>query len=275
MFSIETCFDPKVKQILRPPTGILWRGVALDLEAVYRAKVGKTIVFWGFTSTTSDMSALDAFIPDDSPQRTLFSITAGLAADLGPYSAFPGEGELLIPAGTVFEVVNVKRFSRSASDPWPDANYYNAHCVETARSMNHPCLACKRSFQTCKFLTFYSTQQSHYCGAQGGGQPSWPARMRVPDVTPVGRTASCSSAHGCRFHASRGCCVVRLTECWRRLEYGPICVALTVIWPSHCNQSSACPRMLCRTVATPFPEVMSRDRGRAAPARDARALPAA
>ncbi len=101
-------------QILRPTAGILWRGVALDLEAVYRAKLGKTIVFWGFTSTTSDMGALDAFIPEDAPCRTVFSITASLAADLGPYSAFPGEGELMIPAGTVFEVVNVKRFTRSA-----------------------------------------------------------------------------------------------------------------------------------------------------------------
>jgi len=104
--------------MLRPTAGtILWRGVALDLEDAYRAKLGKTIVFWGFTSTTSDMSALDAFIPDDAPSRTLFSITTGLAADLGPYSAYPGEGELLLPAGNVFEVVNVKRFSRSASRP--------------------------------------------------------------------------------------------------------------------------------------------------------------
>ena len=71
-------------------------------------------MFWGFTSATSNMSALDTFIPDNSPNRTLFSITTGLAADLAPYSAFPGERELLIPAGHVFEVVNVKRFSRSA-----------------------------------------------------------------------------------------------------------------------------------------------------------------
>ena len=60
------------------------------------------------------MGALDGFIPEDAPCRTLFSITAGRAADLEPYSAFP-EGELLIPAGTVFEVVNVKRFNRSVS----------------------------------------------------------------------------------------------------------------------------------------------------------------
>ena len=101
---------------MRPTNGILWRGVGLDLEEPYSLKRGKTIVFWGFTSTTTDMGALDSFIPDDSTQRTLFSIRAGLAADLGPYSAFP-EAEVLMPAGNVFEVLNVKRFARSELPP--------------------------------------------------------------------------------------------------------------------------------------------------------------
>ena len=115
--------------------------MALDLEAVYTAKLGKTIVFWGFTSTTSDMSALDAFIPDDSPNRTLFSITTGLAADLGPYSVFPGEGEFLIPAGNVFEVVNVKRFSRLA----PTLLSVGSTPYQAPRSTNvfGYCFACK------------------------------------------------------------------------------------------------------------------------------------
>uniref|UniRef100_A0A7S0QHI7 NAD(P)(+)--arginine ADP-ribosyltransferase n=1 Tax=Cryptomonas curvata TaxID=233186 RepID=A0A7S0QHI7_9CRYP len=99
-----------MSKIMRPTTGILWRGVGLDLEAPYRLKRGRTIVFWGFTSTTTRMEALDAFIPDDSAPRTLFSISAGLAADLGPYSAYP-EAEVLMPAGNVFEVINVKKFS--------------------------------------------------------------------------------------------------------------------------------------------------------------------
>jgi hypothetical protein len=85
--------------------------VDLDLEEAYSKKKGKTVVFWGFTSTTADMSVLDTFIPESSSHRTLFSISAGLAVDLGPYSAFP-EAELLMPAGNVFEVLNVKRFSR-------------------------------------------------------------------------------------------------------------------------------------------------------------------
>jgi hypothetical protein len=67
------------------------------------------------------MSALDGFIPDDAPSRTLFSMTTRLPADLAPYSAYPGEGELLIPARNVFDVVNVERFSRSASRARVDA----------------------------------------------------------------------------------------------------------------------------------------------------------
>ena len=45
-------------------------------------------------------------------QRTLFSIKVGAAADLRAFSAFAGEEELLMPAGTVYEVLNVKRLAR-------------------------------------------------------------------------------------------------------------------------------------------------------------------
>ena len=39
----------------------------MDLESKYREKLHKTVVFWGFTSTTGSMDALDSFIPADSP----------------------------------------------------------------------------------------------------------------------------------------------------------------------------------------------------------------
>lgn len=45
-------------------------------------------------------------------QRTLFSIKAGSVADIRKYSAYAREEELLLPAGTVFEVQNVKRLAR-------------------------------------------------------------------------------------------------------------------------------------------------------------------
>ena len=60
------------KQILRDPDCTLWRGVAEDLEGRYREKLGRTVVFWGFTSTTRSMDALDAFIPQTSQQVTAY-----------------------------------------------------------------------------------------------------------------------------------------------------------------------------------------------------------
>ena len=53
-------------QVMRNPDCTLWRGVAEDLESGYRERVGQTVVFWGYTSTTRSMDALDAFIPADS-----------------------------------------------------------------------------------------------------------------------------------------------------------------------------------------------------------------
>ena len=57
-----------LEQLSKDPGCTLWQGVALDLENLYAAKIKKPVVFWGFTSTTSFMGALDAFIPTDSPQ---------------------------------------------------------------------------------------------------------------------------------------------------------------------------------------------------------------
>ena len=45
------------------PGRVLWRGVKKDLYDMYKDKVGKTVVFWGFTSSTTDMQVLDSFLP--------------------------------------------------------------------------------------------------------------------------------------------------------------------------------------------------------------------
>ena len=63
--------DHDLAQVMRDPACTLWRGVAADLEAVYKPRVGRTVVFWGFTSTTRSMDALDAFIPVTSPQARI------------------------------------------------------------------------------------------------------------------------------------------------------------------------------------------------------------
>jgi NAD:arginine ADP-ribosyltransferase len=100
-----------VAKVLIRVTRTLWRGVALDLTDMYKNKLGKTIIFWGFTSATTDMSALDTFIPLTAPHRTLFAITAKFAADLKDFSAYSQEAEILIGAGTVLKVMNVKRMA--------------------------------------------------------------------------------------------------------------------------------------------------------------------
>ena len=45
-------------------------------------------------------------------QRTLFSIKTNLAADIRMFSSFSSEEELVLPSGTVVEVLNVKRMAR-------------------------------------------------------------------------------------------------------------------------------------------------------------------
>jgi hypothetical protein len=55
-------------QVLRPVDQTLWRGVEGDLGAAYAARKGETVVFWGYTSATTDMAALDQFIPPAAPQ---------------------------------------------------------------------------------------------------------------------------------------------------------------------------------------------------------------
>ncbi len=84
-----------------------------DSHDDFKRKVGKTIVFWGYTSATTDMATLDAFLPDGSG-GTLFCIKVAYAAAVSGFSAFPDEAEMIIPAGTVMRVLNVMRRSGNA-----------------------------------------------------------------------------------------------------------------------------------------------------------------
>ena len=104
-------FNAALLKLLRPLEQHLWRGVNMDLYDMYHPKIGKKVTFWGYTSTTIDMDTLDHFISPKLPKRTLFSIRASHGADLRPFSAFPKEAEVLLPACTVLEVKNVKRMS--------------------------------------------------------------------------------------------------------------------------------------------------------------------
>ena len=88
----------------------LWRGVAGNLvkAAPGMYEVGKSFVWWGFSSTTIDMSVLmNPMFLGEKGARTLFSITAKSGRSVEKLSAIGTEKEILLPAGTFFKVENV------------------------------------------------------------------------------------------------------------------------------------------------------------------------
>jgi hypothetical protein len=92
-------------KLLRKCDRILWRGGSTDLYDQYIDKLNSKIVFWGFTSTTTDMTVIDGFLP--AVGGTIFCIQADYAASIQNFSAYSQESEMLLPAGTIFEVRNV------------------------------------------------------------------------------------------------------------------------------------------------------------------------
>jgi hypothetical protein len=84
---------------------LVFRGVKRDMRAEYRA--GETIEWWGFSSCTGTMSALEneQFL-GSSGLRTLFTIQCRNAIDIGPYSCFKKENEILLPPARQFQVIS-------------------------------------------------------------------------------------------------------------------------------------------------------------------------
>ena len=95
-----------LSKLQQPVNRNLWRGVSTDLYDLYIDKIGKTIIFWGFTSTTTDMRALKHFMPVGG---TIFCIRVQYASSVQDFSSFREEAEVLIAAGTVFRILNVYR----------------------------------------------------------------------------------------------------------------------------------------------------------------------
>ena len=84
---------------------ILWRAIKEDLHDKFKDRIGKTMVFWGFTSTTKRMQVLDEFLPDTGGSILCFKLPS--ASPVARFSAYEHESEWLIPAGTSFKVNNV------------------------------------------------------------------------------------------------------------------------------------------------------------------------
>jgi len=85
--------------------GLLWRGVNMDLKSQY--KMGQTVTWWGVSSCTSKLSVAQGFL-GTSGKRTLFEVEPRSAVSICKFSAFTGEDEYILPAGTPLKVLSVK-----------------------------------------------------------------------------------------------------------------------------------------------------------------------
>ncbi|CAF4004292.1 unnamed protein product, partial [Rotaria sp. Silwood1] len=82
----------------------VFRGVKGSIQSAY--ETGEKIIWWGFSSCTSDLSVLsnDQFL-GSTGVRTLFNIDCKTGKNIQKHSAFPQESEILLPAARCFEVV--------------------------------------------------------------------------------------------------------------------------------------------------------------------------
>ncbi|CAF1670079.1 unnamed protein product, partial [Adineta ricciae] len=89
---------------LPPLNETIYRGVKLNMSDRYVR--GETIVWWGFSSSTSHVEVLQStdFL-GKTGVRTIFNIKCESARDIRKHSYFPEESEVLVLAATQFEVM--------------------------------------------------------------------------------------------------------------------------------------------------------------------------
>lgn len=90
-----------------PPSkrSVVYRGIKKDLTRDYRK--GETIIWWGFSSCTSTMTALEneQFL-GSTGDRTFFTIECANGKDVKKYSIVPNEDEILLPPARLFQIVS-------------------------------------------------------------------------------------------------------------------------------------------------------------------------
>ncbi|CAF1206900.1 unnamed protein product [Rotaria sordida] len=85
-------------------TRTIYRGVKLNLSKSYI--MGKTVVWWGFSSCTTSLNVLQSeqFLGKKGT-RTMFHIECESGKDIQNHSFFPSEDEILLLAATQFKVI--------------------------------------------------------------------------------------------------------------------------------------------------------------------------
>eukprot|EP00415_Alexandrium_ostenfeldii_P001287 UN1287 len=82
----------------------LYRGVALDLSAQYKAS--SKVTWWAVSSCTKDLSVANSFGAGSS-KSTLFIVEAKTGVGIKEFSEYKGEEEFVLAPGTQFKVDRV------------------------------------------------------------------------------------------------------------------------------------------------------------------------
>ncbi|CAF1104130.1 unnamed protein product [Adineta steineri] len=84
----------------------VFRGVKLDLSKQFEED--ETFIWWGFSSCTTSIKVLQSeqFLGKEGT-RTMFTIHCNSARDIRKHSYFPSEDEVLLLAGTEFQVKGI------------------------------------------------------------------------------------------------------------------------------------------------------------------------
>ncbi|CAF0989020.1 unnamed protein product [Adineta steineri] len=84
--------------------GVVWHAVKQNLRDQY--KRGERGVWWGVSSMAMDPQILESYIQKTGP-RTVFTVECKNGKDIGQYSQFPDEKEVMLMPGFYYEVTSV------------------------------------------------------------------------------------------------------------------------------------------------------------------------
>jgi len=88
----------------------VYRGVSKNLVLIYPEiySIGKTITWYGFTSTTTSIGNVQDFLGNE--ESTIFCINGCLSGRLiQKFSGRPNEEEVIIPPGSRFTIVSIMK----------------------------------------------------------------------------------------------------------------------------------------------------------------------
>lgn len=86
----------------------LWRGLSVDLHSNPQYKVGKTLVWWGISSCTSDEKVAKNFAKGCGGKCTVITVESKTAADISQITFYSNEKESLLCPGTQLKVKSNK-----------------------------------------------------------------------------------------------------------------------------------------------------------------------